>query len=147
LSSVENISIVACLGKLMSLHRQQACRAARQFAQESSSLLFQPRRWGGSRLVVADILEGGCAYPPCHAALQRQLKALPTAFAHADRVHLQSHRRSRFAERLAAPLNLRRPAEPTCRGWSRPGASIAEGLSDAFCVRFAGATRLSPLSF
>ena len=46
LSSVENISIVACLGKLTSSHHHKLVVRVDNSLKRAGSLLFQPRRWG-----------------------------------------------------------------------------------------------------
>ena len=105
LSSVENISIVACLGKFMSSHRHRLVVRLDNSLKEAGSLLFQPRRWGwvaaiGSTFWKADALIA------VSRGLQRQWEHLPMVSR--PRVVCISNPiiDAAFSEKLAAPLCL-----------------------------------------
>jgi glycosyltransferase involved in cell wall biosynthesis len=115
LSSVENISIVACLGRLMSLHRHRLVVRLDNSLKRAGSLFFQPRRWGwvaavASTFWMADTLIA------VSRGLKRQLERLPTRSRTQIACIYNPIIDSAFARRLAAPFDLP-PAVRTDLPW------------------------------
>ena len=143
LSSVENISIVACLGKLMSLHRHKLVVRLDNSLKQAGSLLFQPRRWGWVAAVVSTFWKAD-ALVAVSRGLQRQLEQLPTL----SRVRIACIYNPiigpGFAERVVAPLNLP-PAVRTDLPWVVADGRLNPQKDYPTLLRaFAGVTRQSP---
>jgi len=106
LSSVENISIVACLGRLLSRHPHRLVVRLDNSLKDPGSLLFQPGRWGWVAAVAGTFWMAD-ALVAVSGGLQRQLKRLPgmTARKQVECIHNPIVHPG-FAEQLAAPLSV-----------------------------------------
>jgi glycosyltransferase involved in cell wall biosynthesis len=143
LSSVENISIVACLGKLMSLHRHKLVVRLDNSLKKAGSLLFQPRRWGWVAAVVATFWKADTLIA-VSCGLQGQLERLPALSRMRIACIYNPIIDSGFAERLAAPLNLP-PAVRTDLPWVVAAGRLNRQKDYPTLLRaFAGVTRQSP---
>jgi glycosyltransferase involved in cell wall biosynthesis len=105
LSSVENISIVACLGKLISSHHHKLVVRVDNSLKRGGSLLFQPRRWGWIAAVAGTFWKAD-ALIAVSRGLKRQLERLPTLLRMPIECIWNPIIDPAFAERLAAPLKL-----------------------------------------
>jgi glycosyltransferase involved in cell wall biosynthesis len=143
LSSVENISIVACLGKLVSLHRHRLVVRLDNSLKRAGSLLFQPRRWGWVAAVVSTFWKAD-ALIAVSRGLQRQLERLPTLSRTRTACIYNPIIDPGFADRLAAPLNLP-PAVRTDLPWVVAAGRLNPQKDYPTLLRaFAGVTRQSP---
>jgi glycosyltransferase involved in cell wall biosynthesis len=143
LSSVENISIVACLGKLVSLHRHRLVVRLDNSLKKAGSLLFQPRRWGWVAAVVSTFWKAD-ALIAVSRGLQRQLERLPTLSRTRTACIYNPIIDPGFADRLAAPLKLP-PAVRTDLPWVVAAGRLNPQKDYPTLLRaFAGVTRQSP---
>jgi glycosyltransferase involved in cell wall biosynthesis len=143
LSSVENISIVACLGKLVSLHHHTLVVRLDNSLKRAGSLLFQPRRWGWVAAVAGTFWKAD-ALIAVSRGLQRQLKQLPTLSRARVVCIYNPIIDPGFADRLAAPLNLP-PAVRTDLPWVVAAGRLNPQKDYPTLLRaFAGVTRQSP---
>lgn len=143
LSSVENISIVACLGRLVSLHRHRLVVRLDNSLKKAGSLLFQPRRWGWIAAVVSTFWKAD-ALIAVSRGLQRQLERLPTLSRTRTACIYNPIIDPGFADRLAAPLNLP-PAVRTDLPWVVAAGRLNPQKDYPTLLRaFAGVTRQNP---
>jgi glycosyltransferase involved in cell wall biosynthesis len=143
LSSVENISIVACIGKLMSSHRHRLVVRLDNSLKKAGSILFQPRRWGWVAAVVTTFWKADTLIAVSRG-LQRQLERLPTLSRTRIACIYNPIVDPGFAERLAAPLNLP-PAVRIDRPWVVAVGRLNPQKDYPTLLRaFAGVTRQSP---
>jgi len=143
LSSVENISIIACLGKLMSLHRHRLVVRLDNSLKRAGSLLFQPRRWGWVAAVAGTFWRAD-ALIAVSRGLRRQLERLPTLSRARITCIYNPVIDPEFAERLAAPLDLP-PAVRTDLPWVVAAGRLNPQKDYPTLLRaFAGMARQSP---
>jgi glycosyltransferase involved in cell wall biosynthesis len=143
LSSVENISIVACLGKLMSLHPHKLVVRLDNSLKKAGSLLFQPRRWGWVATVLSTFWKAD-ALIAVSRGLQRQLERLPTLSRMRIACIYNPITGPGFSERVAASLNLP-PAVRTDLPWVVAAGRLNPQKDYPTLLRaFAGVTRQIP---
>ena len=143
LTSVENISIVACLGKLMSLHRHRLVVRIDNSLKKAGSFLFQPRRWGWVAAVASTFWKAD-ALIAVSGGLRRQLQHIPTLSRARIACIFNPIIGPDFAEKLAAPLNLP-PAVRTDLPWVVAAGRLHPQKDYPTLLRaFAGVTRQIP---
>jgi glycosyltransferase involved in cell wall biosynthesis len=143
LSSVENISIVTCLGKLLSSHAHRLVVRLDNSLKEPGSLFFQPHRWGWVA-AVAGTFWSADALIAVSGGLQRQLERLPAISRKRIECIYNPIIGPGFSAKLAAPLSLP-SAVRTDLPWVVAAGRLHQQKDYPTLLRaFAGVTRQIP---